>query len=148
MGQAQQKRRAVLVVEDDAELRHLTAALFEDEQMDAIECESAEAALATLLIGGRDVAMIFADVRLRGVMDGLDLAREVKRRWPLLPMILTSGFPRDSVRELPPGVAYISKPWRPLTVLIVAEQALAFGRGNRHSRPVTGGSGAPGSDDW
>jgi hypothetical protein len=27
--------------------------------------------------------MIFADVRLRGVMDGIDLAREVKMRWPL-----------------------------------------------------------------
>ena len=53
MGQAQQKRRAVLVVEDDADLRILMAALFEDEQMDTIECESAEAALATLLIGGR-----------------------------------------------------------------------------------------------
>src|SRR5438105_2789083 len=78
MGQAQQKRRAVLIVEDDAELRSLTAALFEDEQLDTIECESAEAALATLLIGGREVAMIFADVRLRGVMDGIDLAREVK----------------------------------------------------------------------
>src|SRR5438445_483485 len=80
MGQAQQKRRAVLIVEDDAELRHLMAALFEDERVDTIECESAEAALATLLIGGREVAMIFADVRLRGVMDGIDLAREVKMR--------------------------------------------------------------------
>jgi CheY-like chemotaxis protein len=78
MGQAQQKRRAVLIVEDDAELRSLTAALFEDEETDPIECESAEAALATLLIGGRDIAMIFADVRLRGVMDGIDLAREVR----------------------------------------------------------------------
>ena len=66
MGQAQQKRRALLIVEDDAELRHLTVALFEDEQMDAVECESAEAALAVMLIGGREVAMIFADVRLPG----------------------------------------------------------------------------------
>ena len=39
MGQAQQKRRAVLIVEDDAELRSLTAALLEDEQLDTIECE-------------------------------------------------------------------------------------------------------------
>ena len=30
MGQAQQKRRTVLIVEDDAELCSLTAALFED----------------------------------------------------------------------------------------------------------------------
>jgi hypothetical protein len=41
--------------------------------MDTIECESAEAALAVMLIGGREVAM-----------DGIDLALEVKLRWPLL----------------------------------------------------------------
>ena len=129
MGHTQQKRRAVLIVEDDAELRSLTAALFEDEQMDAIECESAEAALATLLlIGGREVAMIFADVRLRGVMDGIDLAREVKMRWPLLPVILTSGHSRKRVGGLPTGVGYMPKPWQPLNVLIAAEQALASAR--------------------
>jgi DNA-binding NtrC family response regulator len=124
IGQVQQKRPAVLVVEDDAELRSLMAALFEDEQIDTIECESAEAALATLLIGGREVAMIFADVRLRGVMNGIDLAREVKIRWPLLPVILASGHPLERIRELPPGVAYMPKPWQPLNVLIAAERAL------------------------
>ena len=121
VGQAQQKHRAVLIVEDDAELRHLTAALFEDEKVDTIECESAEAALAVMLIGGREVAMIFADVRLPGAMGGIDLAWEVKLRWPLLPMILTSGHPLERIRELPPGVAYMPKPWQPLA----AEQALA-----------------------
>jgi DNA-binding NtrC family response regulator len=130
MGQGQQKRRAVLIVEDDAELRHLTAALFEDEKLDTIECESAEAALAILLIGGREVAMIFADVRLPGAMGGVDLAWEVKLRWPLLPMILTSGHPLERIRELPPGVAYMPKPWQPLNVLIAAGQALASGQGN------------------
>jgi DNA-binding NtrC family response regulator len=125
MGQAQQKRRTVLIVEDDAELRSLTAALFEDQQVDTIECESAEAALAVLLMDGREVAMIFADIRLRGVMDGIDLAREVKMRWPLLPVILTSGHPCERIGELPPGVAYMPKPWQPLKVLIAAEQALA-----------------------
>ena len=74
MGQAQPKRRTALIVEDDAELRSLTAALLEEEQLDTIECESAEAALAVLLIGGKDIAMIFADVRLPGAMDGIDLA--------------------------------------------------------------------------
>jgi len=125
MGQTQQKRRAVLIVEDDAELRSLTAALFEDEQVDTIECESAEAALATLLIGGPEVAMILAEVRLRGVIDGIDLAREVKLRWPLLPVILTSGLPRDRVGVLPLGVGYMAKPWQPLGVLVAAKQALA-----------------------
>jgi hypothetical protein len=27
--------------------------------------------------------MIFADIRLSAVMDGIDLAHEVKMRWPL-----------------------------------------------------------------
>jgi DNA-binding NtrC family response regulator len=129
MGQAQQKRRAVLIVEDDAELRSLTAALFEDGELDTIECESAEAALAIMLIRGRDIAMIFADIWLRGVMDGIDLAREVKMRWPFLPVILTSGHPRELFGELPPGVAYMPKPWQPLNLLVAAEQALASGRG-------------------
>jgi Response regulator containing CheY-like receiver, AAA-type ATPase, and DNA-binding domains len=114
-----------LIVEDDPDLRSLTAALLEDENLATIECESAEAALAIMLMGGCDVAMILADVRLRGVMDGVDLAWEVKQRWPFLPMVLTSGHPRERVRELPPGVAYMRKPWQPLNVLIAAERALA-----------------------
>ena len=125
MGQAQQKRRAVLIVEDDAEVRSLVATLLEDEQLNVIECESAEAALAIMLIGGREVTMILADVRLPGAMDGVDLAWEVKLRWPLLPVILTSGFPCERVGDLPLGVAYMPKPWQPLNVLIAAEQALA-----------------------
>jgi CheY-like chemotaxis protein len=125
MGQAQQTRRAILVVEDDPEVRRLTVALFEDGQVDTIECESAEAALAVLLMGGRGVAMIFADVRLPGAMDGIDLAWEVKARWPRLPIILTSGHPPDRGSDLPAGVIYMPKPWQPLEVLIAAEEAIA-----------------------
>jgi CheY-like chemotaxis protein len=47
-------------------------------------CESAEAALAVMLMGERKVDMIFADVRLPGVMDGVELAWEVRQRWPRL----------------------------------------------------------------
>ena len=129
MGQEQQKRRAILVVEDDADLRSLTAALLEEEQLDTIECESAESALAVMLMGGREVTMIFADIQLRGIMDGIDLAHEVKVRWPLLAVVLASGHPLERIRELPPGVAYMPKPWQPLNVLVAAEQALASARG-------------------
>ena len=126
MGQAERKHRAVLIVEDDAELRGLTAALLEEE-LETIECESAEAALAMMLIRGRDIAMIFADIQLAGVMDGLDLAREVKMRWPFLTVVLTSGHPRERYLDLPAGVAYMPKPWQPLNILMLAEQALASG---------------------
>ena len=80
--------------------------------------------------------MIFADVRLPGAMDGIDLAWEVKLRWPLLPMVLTSGHPREHERvcELPAGVAFVPKPWQPFNVLVVAEEALAYAQGDRSCR--------------
>jgi hypothetical protein len=37
-------------------------------------------------------------------------------------------MPRERICELPPGVAYLPKPWQPLNVLVVAEQALAYAR--------------------
>ena len=59
-------------------------------------------------------------------MDGVDLAHEVRLRWPLLPVVLTSGHPLDEhMRQFPPGVAYIPKPWQPLNLLVAAEEALA-----------------------
>jgi DNA-binding response OmpR family regulator len=58
MGQAQQDKRVALIVEDDADLRWLMSSLFEESEFEIIECESAEAALATMLLRGRDVKMI------------------------------------------------------------------------------------------
>ena len=66
MGQAQQTRGAVLIVEDDAELRSLTVALLKDEQLDTIECESAEAALAVMLIGSYAGDWVTRSIRRRG----------------------------------------------------------------------------------
>ena len=123
MGQARPPRRIALVVEDDAELRWLSATLLEESELDIVECESAEAALAVMLMRGAEVAMIFADIRLPGVMDGVDLAREVKMRWPHLTVVLTSGNPGDRLKQLPPGVLYLPKPWQPLNVLMMAERA-------------------------
>jgi CheY-like chemotaxis protein len=123
MGRAKTTRRLVLIVEDDAELRALIVALFEDSDLEVVECESAEAALAVMLLRGLDAAMIFADIRLSGAMDGVDLAREAKMRWPHLTVVLTSGTGGEHLQHLPPGVIYLSKPWEPLEVLGLAEQA-------------------------
>lgn len=128
MGEVQSKRWSVLIVEDDAELRMLTKIVLEESELDIIECESAEAALATMLLHGQDVAMIFADIHLSGEMDGIDLAREVKMRWPHLVVVLTSGDAGEHLNQLPPGVEYISKPWQLADVLMAAQRASSFGR--------------------
>jgi CheY-like chemotaxis protein len=56
MGRVQSKRRIALIVEDDAELRLLTKMVLEESGLDIIESDSAEAALATMLLRGQDVA--------------------------------------------------------------------------------------------
>jgi CheY-like chemotaxis protein len=123
MGRVQSKRRKVLIVEDDPEVRLLTKMVLEESELDVIECESGEAALATMLLQGQNVSMIFTDIHLSGEMDGIDLAHEVKIRWPHLVVILTSGNAGEHLKQMPPGVDYIPKPWQPLDVLIAAERA-------------------------
>jgi CheY-like chemotaxis protein len=128
MGSARSERRTILIVEDDADLRALIVLLFEESQLELVECENAETALATMLMRGRDVMMIFADVRLPGAMDGLDLAREARARWPHLTVVLTSGNPGDRLRALPEGVIYMPKPWQAAEVLALAERAKSSAR--------------------
>ena len=129
MSRVQSKQRIALIVEDDAELRHLTKLVLEESELDIVESESAEAALATMLLRGQDVAMIFADVRLSGVMDGIDLAREVKMRWPHLVVVLTSGNAGEYPEKLPPGVVYMPKPWNPVSILAAAQHAISSAGG-------------------
>ena len=53
-----------------------------------------EAALERLE-GGERFDLVFSDVLMPGGMSGLDLAREVGRRWPDLPVLLATGHPAD-----------------------------------------------------
>jgi CheY-like chemotaxis protein len=116
--------RVARVVEDDSEIRALAETLLEETELDVIGCDSAEAALSVLQARGGEVALVFADIRLAGQMDGLQLARAVATLWPRARLVVTSGhdLPRP---ELPQEAVFIAKPWRPLDVLVEAERAAA-----------------------
>jgi DNA-binding NtrC family response regulator len=110
-----------LVVEDDAAVRDLATAVLEETDLGVIACESAEAALSFLERSDVTVALLFADVRLPGAMDGISLAQQVGRRWPDVRVVVTSGASRDA--RLPDRAVYMQKPWRALDVLVQAEHA-------------------------
>jgi CheY-like chemotaxis protein len=113
-----------LVVEDDPDVRSLAATLLEETDLDVVEEDSAEDALKYLREHERVVALLFADIRLRK-MDGVDLARIVKRDWPWIRVLVTSGNGGDRVSALPRDARFIPKPWRALDVLIEAEKVSA-----------------------
>jgi CheY-like chemotaxis protein len=56
---------------------------------------------------------VFSDVRMPGQMDGFALARWLRRNYPELPVLLTSGY--NGVRGLTPDLAreikVIEKPY-------------------------------------
>jgi CheY-like chemotaxis protein len=115
-----------LVVEDDAAVRDLATAVLEETDLDVIACESAEAALSVLERSDVTVALLFADVRLPGPMDGVSLAEAVRRRWPDVRVVVTSGASRDI--RLPDQTVYMQKPWRAFDVLVQAEHATMAAR--------------------
>jgi DNA-binding response OmpR family regulator len=116
-------RPIALIVEDDQDLLQLTAMFLQEAGFGTVECQSAEGALAIMLLRDHDVTMVFADIRLSGVMDGVDLACELKMRWPYLKIVLTSGNGGERLAHLPFGVEYMAKPWVPLNLLAIAERA-------------------------
>lgn len=111
-----------IVVEDEPEIRQLAETLLEETELEVVGCPSAEEALAVLRHRGGEVALVFADVRLAGEMDGLQLARAVSTLWPRARLVITSGH---GIRrpDLPTDAVFIAKPWRPMDVLVEAERA-------------------------
>ncbi len=103
----------VLVLEDDAPLRVLTVSILHELGYDTLTAENAAEAYALIANRWPKVDLLFADIGLRGSMNGLELAREVVARQPGLPVIYTSGRPlTDGMEALfVEGAAFIQKPY-------------------------------------
>ncbi len=115
--------RVALVVEDDPNVRALAETVLEETDLAVEGCASAEVALAVLRERGHTIALIFADVRLAGAMDGVQLASAVATLWPTTRLVLTSGTPQADLAPLPERTVFIAKPWRALDLLCEAERA-------------------------
>jgi CheY-like chemotaxis protein len=109
-------RAVALIVEDDSLLRELAAELLDDAGFVALEAADAEQAIAVLEVRS-DVAAIFTDINLPGLMDGLQLAHVVRERWPAIKIVIASGRVRPQRSELPPGSVFLEKPYRGAAVI-------------------------------
>jgi signal transduction histidine kinase len=85
------RRGHVLLVEDDREVSVLTRELLASLGFSVIHVGSAEAALGALA-DARDIDLVLSDVMMPGGVSGLELAREIRRRHPGLPILLTTGY--------------------------------------------------------
>ena len=101
--------QTVLVVDDSADVAEVTSSLFEHLGYDTIYRESAEAALE-LLEDGTRIDLVFSDIVMPGTIDGIGLAREIRSRYPGLPVVLTTGY-SDAAKAVPPNLRILRKPF-------------------------------------
>ena len=123
----------VLVVEDEALLRSVTGEYL--RLCGYVVIEASDAAEAIEVIGrGERTDIVFSDISLPGMVDGLSLARWLRQRRPDLRLMLTSGYGeavRRAAIELVGRDCFVAKPYhqqdlaRHIDALLSREQRAA-----------------------
>jgi CheY-like chemotaxis protein len=89
----------------------LAADLLFDAGFKVFEAADASEALA-ILRARADVRAVFTDIEIPGDMNGLELASTIRKTWPAVAIVLTSGRVRPHPEALK-GVPFFAKPYRP-----------------------------------
>ena len=100
----------VLVVEDNVEVGRFATQILEDLGHRTVWATNAEEALEVIEKVPLRFDAVFSDVVMPG-MGGIALARELQRRLPELPVVLTSGYSHVLAQEGVHGFDLIQKPY-------------------------------------
>jgi signal transduction histidine kinase/CheY-like chemotaxis protein len=95
------RRGHLLLVEDDREVSQLTREMLASLGFSVIHVTSADGALDALA-NMRAVDFVLSDVMIPGGVNGLQLAREIRSRYPTLPIALMTGY-IESAADLQDG---------------------------------------------
>ncbi|MCP3402267.1 ATP-binding protein [Bradyrhizobium sp. CCGB20] len=118
----------ILLVEDDDEVAALVSEMLGQLGYEVTRAASGAAALGALA-DGRAVDLIFSDIMMPGGMNGVELAREIKRRRSDIPVLLTSGYSEAAVHDAElAGLQILPKPYH-LDELAAALSAARSGSG-------------------
>jgi PAS domain S-box-containing protein len=99
---------AVLVVEDNDQVREFAGELLEELQCRVVTAEDGEEALR--LLESEQVDLVFSDIVMPG-MSGVDLARAVRERYPDMPVLLASGYSPEVIAGAASGFEVVRKPY-------------------------------------
>jgi CheY-like chemotaxis protein len=114
--------RTILVAEDEVLVRHDISEYLRGHGFNVVEANSAAEAMQVLK-DSLDVAAVFTDIRMPGTVDGVGLARYVKKHHPEIPVLITSGHVQAA--ELPKDLGrLIDKPYDRARVLAAIVEAL------------------------
>jgi PAS domain S-box-containing protein len=107
------RSEAILVVEDDEDVRNYSSETLRELGYHVLEAANARAAIQTLQ-SHPEVALLFTDIGLPGGMNGRRLAQEARKQQPNLKVLFTTGYARNAIvheGRLDPGVELLTKPF-------------------------------------
>jgi len=99
----------VLLVEDNPDVATTSIGLLEQLGYSVRWVSDAEAALKAIDRDGID--LVVSDIVMSGIMDGLGLARSIKQRHPLLPILLATGY-SDAAQGARSDFPILRKPYQ------------------------------------
>jgi len=110
MSMSQSHGLVVLVVDDEALIRMNAADMLADEGFATIEASGAEDALVQITCHP-EISVLFTDINMPGMFDGLELAHRVHAYRPDIRVILTSGRSPPAPSEIPEDGRFLAKPY-------------------------------------
>lgn len=116
--------KAVLLVDDNEGVRVLSARVLEEAGYMVLEAATGRRALELLHAHAGPVDLLITDVRMPQ-MSGGELAAEIKRVQPAIPVLFISGYTDEPFARrspVPSSIRVLPKPFTPETLLVrVAE---------------------------
>jgi len=114
----------LLVVEDNETLAEMTCEILNTLDYRTTRVANASAALDLLAQDSGQFDLMFSDVIMPG-MNGIELGEQVRKRYPGLAVVLTSGYSSVLAEEGTHGFKLISKPYTSDTLVQVFRTAVA-----------------------
>lgn len=102
--------RTILLVEDDAGVRAVTAAMLKELQFNVIEADNGARAL-DIVDRESEIDLLFTDIVMPGGMNGFELGRLARERRPQLPVLYATGY-SASYAAPEKGADMLAKPYR------------------------------------
>jgi two-component system cell cycle sensor histidine kinase/response regulator CckA len=113
----------VLVVEDEAPVRHTLAHLLAELNYQVLTASSAENALDIHAAHAGQIALVLTDLVMPG-MGGLGLVRELRRREVPVPVVMMSGYVGESRATVEGVMAWVEKPVTARRLGLVLQEAM------------------------
>lgn len=110
------RQPAVLVVKDEIWVLLDVAGALEEHGYPVVCARNGDEALS-LFEDREDIRIVFADISMPGALNGLDLAREVRRQRPDVGVLVTLGHYREIDGHIAGCDIFIPKPYEPRIVI-------------------------------